>query len=217
MQIISSPAPTVSSASTTPSAPTRHTTYEDLAALLTASVVVSLGLYILKSAGATTGGTDGIALLLSQVFGINMGAAIFALALPFYALALWQKGARFALRSFISVTLISVLSSFISVLMGPLQVAPLYGAIVGNILIGLGILMLFRHDASPAGFTVVSLIAQEKMGWRAGYVQIGIDALIVAGALVYAPPATVLISGVGVAMVGAILAMNHRPERYLGR
>lgn len=196
-------------------APVPHTHIENIAAIATAAAVMSLGLYILKSAGAATGGTDGVALLLSHVTGIDLGAAVFLVALPFYGVALWQKGWLFTLRSALAVTMISALSYLAPHALGPLQVSPIYAAIIGNILIGVGILMLVRHDASPAGFVILSMLAQEKLGWRAGYVQFAIDATIVATALSYASLHTVLVSGCGVFIVGFILATNHRPGRYM--
>lgn len=199
----------------TPS-PAPHTALEDALAIATAAAVISLGLFLMKSAGVVTGGTEGVALLLSHTLGVDLGTAIFLLAIPFYGLGLWQKGWRFTLRSAVAVTLISAMSSLIPEVMAPLQINALYGALIGNILIGVGFLILFRHGASPAGFSIISLLAQEKLGWRAGRVQLCFDAAIVTSALIYAPPSTVLISACGVAMVGLILSMNHRPGRYQG-
>lgn len=198
-------------------APASHSPVEDAAAIVTAAAVISLGLFLLKSAGAATGGTEGIALLLSNTLGVDLGVAIFLLATPFYGLGLWQKGWRFTLRSAVAVTLISTLSSVSAQALGSVEVNPAYGALVGNALLGIGFLILFRHNASPAGFSIVSLIAQDRLGWRAGKVQLAFDTTIVAGALVFAPPSTVLLSACGVATLSLILILNHRPGRYLGR
>ncbi|WP_297109198.1 YitT family protein [Tessaracoccus sp.] len=192
-----------------------HSPVEDIAALVTAAAVISLGLFLLKSAGAATGGTEGIALLLTNTLGVDLGLAIFLLAIPFYGLGLWQKGWRFALRSAVAVTLISAMSTVSGLALGAVDVNPVYGALVGNALLGIGFLILFRHDASPAGFSIVSLIAQDKLGWRAGHVQLAFDTLIVTSALVFAPPSTVLLSACGVAMLSLVLILNHRPGRYL--
>lgn len=202
-------------ASTYPGPAAPHTHWENLAAIATAATVMSLGLYILKSSGAATGGTDGIALLLNQKLGIDLGAAVFLVALPFYGLGLWQKGWLFTLRSALTVAMISGLSYVVPVALGPMHISPVYGAIVGNVLLGLGILILVRHDASPAGTVIISLLAQETLGWRAGYVQFAIDLVIITTALAYAPLPTVLLSGCGAFMVGFILATNHRPGRYV--
>lgn len=193
-----------------------HSFVEDAAAIVTAATIISLGLFLLKSSGAATGGTEGVALLLSHTLGINLGLAIFLLAIPFYGLGLWQKGWRFTLRSMIAVTLISGMSSLTPLALGRLDVQPVYGALVGNALLGLGFLILFRHNASPAGFSIVSLIAQDTLGWRAGKVQLAFDTMIVSSALVFAAPSTVLISACGVAVLSLILILNHRPGRYLG-
>lgn len=66
------------------------------------------------------------------------------------------------------MAMISGLSYVVPVALGPMHISPVYGAIVGNVLLGLGILILVRHDASPAGTVIISLLAQETLGWRAG-------------------------------------------------
>ncbi|HMR49153.1 MAG TPA: YitT family protein [Arachnia sp.] len=197
-------------------APAPHSLVEDAAAIVTAATIISLGLFLLKSSGAASGGTEGVALLLSHTLGVDLGLAIFLLAIPFYGLALWQKGWRFTLRSAVAVTLISGLSFLTPLALGRLDVQPVYGALVGNALLGMGFLILFRHGASPAGFSIVSLIAQDKLGWRAGKVQLAFDVAIVASALAFAPPSTVLVSACGVAVLSLILILNHRPGRYRG-
>ena len=61
-----------------------------------------------------------------------------------------------------------------------------------------------------------ALLAQERLGWRAGYVQLGFDVAVVLLALTVVPPAGVLLSAAGAVVLNTVLAMNHRPGRYLG-
>lgn len=196
--------------------PSPHTHGENLAAIITASAIMALGLCFLKASGTTTGGTDGVALQLSRLTGMNLGVAVLVVPIPFYVLGLRYKGWMFLVRSVLVSALIATMIYVAPVILGPMHPEPLYGAIMGNVLVGLGLLMLLRHDASPAGFVIISTLLQEKKGWRAGYVQAAIDTTIVATALTYAPPLTVLYSGIGALVVGFILATNHRPGRYIG-
>lgn len=85
-----------------------------------------------------------------------------------------------------------------------------------NLLIGIGVLIVFRHSASLGGFNVLALPAQERLCWRAGYVQLGFDVAVVLLALTVVPPVGVLLSALGVVVLNTVLAMNHRPGRYLG-
>ena len=57
---------------------------------------------------------------------------------------------------------------------------------------------------------------QERRGWRAGYVQLGFDALVMLAACAVLDPRQVGLSMFGALVVNLIVAMNHRPGRYLG-
>lgn len=59
----------------------RHTVLEDAFGLLSGTFVVSLGIYLLTSAHAVTGGTAGLALLLSYGTGWPFGVLFFAVNL----------------------------------------------------------------------------------------------------------------------------------------
>jgi uncharacterized membrane-anchored protein YitT (DUF2179 family) len=76
-------------------------------------------------------------------------------------------------------------------------------------------LILFRHRASLGGMNVLVLYLQERLGWRAGTVQMGIDALIVLGALYIADLPRVAWSVAGAVVLNLVLAVNHRPGRYM--
>ncbi|MFM8749930.1 hypothetical protein [Rhabdaerophilum sp.] len=53
-------------------------------------------------------------------------------------------------------------------------------------------------------------------GWRAGYVQLGVDCAILLASPAVLPPQNFLLSLLGAVVVNLILAINHRPGRYLG-
>jgi uncharacterized membrane-anchored protein YitT (DUF2179 family) len=99
---------------------------------------------------------------------------------------------------------------------GVLDVPTGYGILAGNILAGVGLLILFRHGSSVGGFNIVALILQERVGWRAGYVQMVLDTIVVLTAFAVVAPGTVLLSAAGALLLNLILALNHRPGRYLG-
>jgi len=78
-----------------------------------------------------------------------------------------------------------------------------------------GLLMLFRHRASLGGVNILALWAQERLGWRAGWVQMGLDGAIVLAAIGTASAQVVVASLLGALVLNASLALNHRPERYV--
>lgn len=193
----------------------RHTPVEDLAGLLTGSFLASLGLHVLDAGGVITGGTAGLALLLAHVVPLGFGPLFALLSLPFVALALRRKGRRFTLRSGLALAAVAAFS-LLHPLAIPLQgVHPVYAALAGNLAAGVGILIVFRHGASLGGFNVVALLCQERRGWRAGYVQLALDTAVVAAFLAVGDGSQVLLSALGAVVLNLVLAMNHRPGRYL--
>src|SRR5689334_19897290 len=70
----------------TPLAAPGHSAVDDLQAGATAVILVSLGLSLFHSAGLMTGGTPGLAFLISYSSGLPLGVALFIVNLPFYLL-----------------------------------------------------------------------------------------------------------------------------------
>jgi uncharacterized membrane-anchored protein YitT (DUF2179 family) len=63
---------------------------------------------------------------------------------------------------------------------------------------------------------VLAIWLQERRGVRAGVFQMVIDSLVVVASLFVVPPVTVLYSVIGAVALNLVLAVNHRPGRYLG-
>jgi uncharacterized membrane-anchored protein YitT (DUF2179 family) len=194
----------------------RHSRVDDMVGMVTGAFLASLGLFLVKSGGTVTGGTAGLGLLIGQVVPAPFGVIFLGLSLPFILLAGLRKGWHFAARSVTAVALLSAFSLIHPHAITVIHLGPFYAAVVGNLVVGVGILILFRHRSSLGGFNVVALICQERLGWRAGYVQLVLDAFVVALSSLVTPTATVLYSAVGAVILNLVLAMNHRPGRYLG-
>ena len=148
--------------------------------------------------------------------GWPFAATFLVVSLPFVGLAIRGKGWAFTLRSAAALAMVSLFSALQPHLLGPLTIEPLYAALVGNLLAGVGILVVFRHRSSLGGFNVVALLCQERLGWRAGYVQMGLD--LAGGARVRRRerPGLALASAAGAVLLNLVIAMNHRPGRYTG-
>jgi uncharacterized membrane-anchored protein YitT (DUF2179 family) len=177
--------------------------------------MASLGLSLLKTGGAVTGGTVGLGLLLDHIAPWPFAAVYVVVTLPFVLLAITRKGWSFTIRSLIAVLLVSAFSLIHPAALVVDHVAPVYAALVGNLAAGIGILILFRHNSSLGGFNIVALICQERLSWRAGYVQLALDAVVILLSGFVVPVHTMLLSGAGAVVFNLVLAMNHRPGRYL--
>ena len=196
--------------------PSHHKWYEDIFAILIGTTLVSLGIAFYAEAQLTTGSSAGLALLLQYMTGIPFGWLFFAINLPFYALAFMRMGLPFTVKTVASVALVSYFSGQVAGWIGIEQINPLYAALVGGGLIGLGILSLFRHKASVGGINILALFLQENFGIRAGYFQLGVDAIILVIAFFVLPFDRVLYSILGALVLNMIIALNHRPGRYVG-
>ncbi|MBI4757049.1 MAG: YitT family protein [Betaproteobacteria bacterium] len=132
----------------------------------------------------------------------------------FYLLAVRKMGWEFTLKTFCAVLLLSVFSELLPRVLRLESIHPLYAAVMGGLLMGVGLLILFRHKASLGGLNVLVLVVEERTGWRAGLVQLGFDAAILLASLAILPPSAVAISMLGAAVLNLSLAINHRRERY---
>lgn len=196
-----------------------HSRLEDALGVLTGALVISFALFLLRSGGVVSGGTAGLSLLLSYAMPVPFGLIFVVVNLPFFVLAARGRGRDFAVRSGFAILAVSALTTLHGQpwAFGDLQLSPIYAAVMGNVLCGIGLLILFRHNSSLGGFNIVALFAQDRLGWRAGYVLMVLDGIVVLCSGFVTPLLTVAISALGVVIVSVILAQNHRPGRYLGR
>ena len=191
-----------------------HSPPEDVLGVLTGTFLAALGLYLLQEAEAVTGGTAGLALLLTYATPLSFGWLFVLVNLPFFLLALWKKGWRFTLKTLVSVTIVSVFSEVNEFLLPVPDINPIYGVVAGNLLLGVALLIVFRHGSSLGGFNVLALIAQEQFHLRAGYVQMSLDLVVILLALTVMAPSGVVLSAAGAVVLNIVLAFNHRPGRY---
>ncbi len=192
----------------------RHSLFEDAQALVSGTLMIALAINLYRAAGLLTGGTAGLAFLTQYTGVVSFGVAFFVINLPFYWLAIRRMGWPFTLRTLTSVTLVSLFADLTPRLIGFQTLNPLYASILGGILMGIGLLILFRHRASLGGVNIAVLYFQDHFGWRAGKVQMVIDCLILLVALFVVDLHAIALSIVGAVVLNMVLAVNHRPGRY---
>lgn len=191
-----------------------HSLKENIIAILTGTFIVSQGVFFLQQADLLTGGTTGLALLLSQFVDLSFGQLYFLLNTPFYLMAWFRMGKTFAITSIISGGLVSMITDNLHHVLEISRLEPLYCAVIGGLLMGLGMLILFRHQTSLGGFNVLVLYLQEKFGLSAGKLQMGIDICILTASFFLVSPTVLVLSVLGAIVLNLVLAMNHKPGRY---
>lgn len=196
--------------------PERHSLYEDGLAILTGTFFVAIGLSMYVHATLLTGGSAGLALLIHYVSGWSFSAVFFLVNLPFYILAVKRMGWAFTLRTFAAVLMISVFARFTPLALAYSHLQPVFAAIAGGALQGVGLLILFRHRTGLGGFNILALYLQETRGIRAGWLQLGLDLCILAAAFYWLDWQAALLSVLGALALNVTLGINHKPGRYLG-
>ena len=207
----------VAATKTTPHVEVKHGRYEDLQALFSGSLFVGITMMMFAQAGLLTGSTAGLAFVLHYATGWSFGGIYFAINIPFYWFAWKHIGRAFAIKTFVSVAMLSAVTVFGPGLIHIDYLHPAFAAIAGGLLMGTGVLFLARHKSSLGGATIVSLYLQDKYGLRAGKVQMVIDCIVVALALWVVPLDRVLWSILAAIVMGVFLAVSHRPGRYNGQ
>ena len=195
--------------------PERHTPLEDALALVVGTLLVALSVQFLRSSGLITGQIAGLSLIASYWAGWGFGLVFFVLNLPFYVFALLRMGWRFTIKTFAAVALLSAETELMGQAVSLTTAHPALAAGLAGVTAGTGLLVLFRHGASLGGVGIMALYLQDRLGLRAGLVQLGFDGLVFIIALVLFPLATVLWSLLGAVVLNLIIAMNHRRDRYV--
>ena len=194
---------------------TRHSLIEDIQGIFSGSLVAALGLFCLSSAGLLTGSTAGVAFLLHYAIGVNFGLAFFVVNLPFFYLSLKQLGLAFTVKTFIAIALTSLLTNLQPRLFEVAHINPFWSALLGGVLLGFGLLALYRHRASLGGVGILGIYLQERFGIRAGLVQLAVDLCVLAVAFAVTSPFVVICSVLGAIALNLFLAINHRSDRYI--
>ena len=140
--------------------------------------LVALGIAFLKSAGIIIGATAGLALIASVHSGWSFGLLFWLINLPFYVLGWKQLGWTFAVRSFLAVCALSLMSEILAATLAIQPLHPLVAAIAAGSCIGFGLVVMFRSNASLGGFNVLSLFLQRRFNIPAGKTMLASDAVI---------------------------------------
>jgi uncharacterized membrane-anchored protein YitT (DUF2179 family) len=195
----------------------RHTLVEDVQGILIGATLVALSIQFLRASDLITGQIAGLALVATYWQGWSFGVTFFVMNLPFYLVAVRLLGWVFVVKSASAVALMSVLADTLPFLLTINDLHPALGASLFGVLAGVGLLSLFRHGASLGGVGIVALLLQERRGIPAGWTQLAFDLCVFAAAFALLPWQAVAWSLLGAVILNAIIATNHRQDRYIAR
>ena len=200
---------------TTSPAPPKHGIIDDAQGIAFGSFMAGVGVILLTHLGFVTGQTAGLAILISYATGWGFGSVFLVINLPFYWLGWRRFGPVFVAKTFAAVAMLSAISIWMPPYLQFSHVHPAVGAVLIGALTGAGLLALFRHGASLGGVGIVALYIQDATGFRAGWVQLGFDAVLFLIAFTLRDPVTVGWSFLGAVVLNLTIAVNHRRDRYI--
>lgn len=192
-----------------------HSVVDDAQGIAYGTVMAAFGIVVLTHLGLVTGQTAGLAVLISYATGWGFGPVFFVVNIPFYIVGYLRMGLVFTLKTFVAVAALSGLTMLMPGWIGFAHLSPAFGAILFGLVSGSALLALFRHGASLGGVGIVALVLQDRFGMRAGWVQLGFDAVLFSMAFLVVDAVTVLWSFLGAAVVNLTIAINHRRDRYV--
>ena len=124
------------------------------------------------------GGVSGIAMVLAHYLPIGVGTLTFVINVPLFILGWKTVGWRFALRSFVAMTLMSLFIEVIpqTDLSGDIMLASLFG----GVLLGIGLGMVVRAGATTGGTDMAAQMIHNAIGFMSvAMVLLAIDGVVV--------------------------------------
>lgn len=195
--------------------PMRHSLIEDVQGIAFGVCMAAVGMHVLTFSGFVAGQTTGVAALIAYGFNLPFPAVYFAVSLPFLWFGWRRMGARFALKTLITIAALSVLTALLPRWLGFSHIHPAFAALLFGILFGIAALAVVRHGGSFGGISILWLMLQDRTGFPAGYAQLGFDIALFAVSALILEPGPLLWSFAGAVVVNLFLAINHRKDRYI--
>ena len=123
-------------------------------------VAVALQAFLLPNK-IIDGGVIGISMMCSYITSWNLGLLIFSINIPFVILAYKALGKKFVINTFVAIGVLSIATNLVSHL-HPATSDLLLATIFGGILLGLGVGLILRNNASLDGTEMLSMVLSKR-------------------------------------------------------
>ena len=147
-----------------------------------AIIAIGFNVFLLPNQVAS-GGVSGISTILHGLFGWNPGIVQYAFNIPLFIAGVLLLGKKFGIKSFIG----TITLPFIVLLTNswePWTDNPLLGALFGGIVVGLGIGLVFKGNASTGGTDLLAQVITKYTGLSLGTSVLLIDGVIAISAAI---------------------------------
>lgn len=172
--------------------------YTDYIFIAIGAAIMSLGIGVfLVDAKVVPGGASGLSMAIYYLSGntFPIGITIWFINVPLFIWGYKELGKRFGIRTFYGFTLVSI---FIDLFRGDIpglgwirlqdslaikdlmQNDFLFTVLIGSVLLGMGLGIIFKFRGTTAGSDIVAAIMQKKFGMKPGQAIMIIDFFVIA-------------------------------------
>lgn len=124
-------------------------------------VAIALEMFLLPNK-IIDGGVIGISMMVSYLTNWNLGLLIFCINIPFVLLAYKTLGKKFVINTFFAIGMLAVATNVVSHF-HHITEDLLLVTIFGGILLGIGVGLILRNNASLDGTEMISLVLAKKL------------------------------------------------------
>ena len=158
----------------------------DILAILSGSALVAAGLVLFTIPNnIAPGGVSGLATALAYITPLTVGVWTLGLNVPLIALAWWKLGFRPLLKTIVTTLLLSVFIDVFGLLLPVYTNNVLLAAVLGGVLFGVGMGIIFVRGASTGGTDLISLLLNRAFpNLSVGSLLLIVDAVVVIFAVV---------------------------------
>lgn len=155
---------------------------KNLLYVLSGSLMLALGVSIfLQPNQIASGGTPGIAILLNHLTGMSAGTAMLVINIPLLIVGFCFLGQGLVWRTLLAVAAVAGFVDLLNIFTAKLSLSchPLIAALCGGAVIGLGVGLILKGNASAGGPTIIAKVLMSYSRIRPGQVLMVMDVLIV--------------------------------------
>ncbi|MFZ0391565.1 MAG: YitT family protein [Calditrichia bacterium] len=159
----------------------------DIFFIVLGATALSLGLvFFLIPNKIATGGIAGLSIVLHYLIGFPTGITMLVLNIPLLLVGWKYLGKKFLFRTLLAILSLSFLTDFFAINLNFSAVTNnlLLATLYGGVLVGLGLGLVFKGDASAGGGTIVARVFSRKSRFKTGQVLFVLDMMVISSAAI---------------------------------
>lgn len=141
-------------------------------------MITSIGVIILQHSNIVTGGTAGLSLSIYYLITLPFALIFFLVNIPFYIFSVLRMGWKFTLNTIFSVSVLTLMTG-VDQFLPAFTIPILVGSILGGVLIGIGLSVVFMNGSSLGGANILALFLQKRFGTNPGKINFLFDFIVV--------------------------------------